>query len=128
MAIKLCRILMHGEAKPLMKSNISDHVITKSHVANWKLNISSSTRPIPPDLAGWWRWCQEATHGVTWLFDYAISWGDMENLKRNISSSTNSMVHELGRWRDSIHKTKWVNDWIRWSYDKLKTQNWKMLR
>ena len=48
------RVLTNGEAKPIMKLQESDHVITRGHVSNWKLNISFSTRSIPPHLAGWW--------------------------------------------------------------------------
>ena len=33
----------------------SNCVTTRGHVSNWKLNISSSIRPIPPHLAVWWR-------------------------------------------------------------------------
>ena len=54
MATKLWRVLTYGEAKTIMKLYESDHVITRGHVSNGKLNISSSTRPIPPHLAGWW--------------------------------------------------------------------------
>ena len=51
---KLCRGLTYGEAKPIMKSHNFDDVTTKDRVSNWKFNISSSTKSIPPDLAGRW--------------------------------------------------------------------------
>ena len=54
MATKLCWVLTYGEAKPIKNLHESDHMITRGHVSNWKLNISSSTGPIPPHLAGWW--------------------------------------------------------------------------
>ena len=59
-----------------MKSHDSDHAITRCHVSNCKLNISSATGPILPDMGGdiWW---QEVILGVTWIFDYAV-------LSRNI--------------------------------------------
>ena len=52
MATRFCRVLTYGETKPMNKQQ-SDHVITRGHVSNWKLNIFSSSRPIPADLAGW---------------------------------------------------------------------------
>ena len=55
MATKLFRVLTYGQAKPIMKLHESDHVIKRDHVSNWKLNKSSSTRPIPPHLVGCWR-------------------------------------------------------------------------
>ena len=70
-----------------------------------KLNICPSTWPIPPDYCD--VSCQEATHGVTWLFDYAVPWGHMKSVKLNISSSPKSMATKLGKWRGSTHKTKW---------------------
>ena len=50
-----CSVLTYGEVKSIMKLHKSDRLITRGHVSNWKLNISSSTRPIPPHLTGWWR-------------------------------------------------------------------------
>ena len=47
MATKLFRVLTYGQAKPIMKLHESDHVIKRDHVSNWKLNKSSSARPIP---------------------------------------------------------------------------------
>ena len=47
MATKLFRVLTYGQAKSIMKLHESDHVI--------KRDKSSSTRPIPPHLAGCWR-------------------------------------------------------------------------
>ena len=68
---KLWRFLMYGEAKPIMKSQDSDQVITKGHVSNWKPNISSSSSPIPPDLAGWWHMATEShprSHMTLWIY------------------------------------------------------------
>ena len=48
MATKLCRVLMYGEAKSILKLLNSDHMIARGHVSDSKLNVSSSTRPIPP--------------------------------------------------------------------------------
>ena len=54
MATKRYRVLTYGEAKPIMKLHESNHVIARGHMLSRKLNISSSTRPISPHLAGWW--------------------------------------------------------------------------
>ena len=48
---------------------------------------------------------QEATYGVTRLFDYADLWSHIKNLKHNISY-TRLMTPKLGRWRDSTQETK----------------------
>ena len=53
MATNFCRGLTYGEAKLIMKLHESDHVVTRGHVSNQKLNISSSIMSIPPHLAGW---------------------------------------------------------------------------
>ena len=39
-------------------------------------------------------WWQEASHEVTWLFDYGVLW-DLKNIKHNISSSGKTMAPSL---------------------------------
>ena len=46
----------------------------------------------------WWQeWWQEANHGVTWFFHYAVMWIHMKNLKCKISFSARPIVSRHGR-------------------------------
>ena len=87
---KLCRGLTYGEAKPIMKSHNFDDVITKDRVSNWKFNISSSTKSIPPDLAGRWLMVTGSHPWATCLF--AVLRDHTKNLQCNISSSARPMA------------------------------------
>ena len=103
MTTKFCSVLTYVEAKPMKKSHHSDHVIRRGHVSNLKLNISSSTRPIPPDLTE--SWCivtgsHGLIHRVTWLFHYAVLWIHMRNLKCNVSLSTRPIPPGMRRRSD----------------------------
>ena len=105
---KICRVLTYGEMKPIINSSDSDHVITRSYVSNWKLISPLRQGLYHQNWQGGDLWWQKATHGVTWLFDYAVLPGHMKNLKRNISSSTRPMDTKYGWWRGLTQKTKWL--------------------
>ena len=71
---------LHGaeyvEMKPVVKLHDSDQVITRRRMSNWKLKISSSTKPIPPDLTGWRRMVTGShpwSHTSLWLCGLAKS-------------------------------------------------------
>ena len=99
---KICRVLTYGEMKPIINSNDSDHG------SNWKLISPLRQGLYHQNWQGGDLWWQQATHGVTWLFDYAVLPGHMKNLKRNISSSTRPMDTKYGWWRGLTQKTKWL--------------------
>ena len=99
---KICRVLTYGEMKPIINSNDPDHG------SNWKLISPLRQGLYHQNWQGGDLWWQQATHGVTWLFDYAVLPGHMKNLKRNISSSTRPMDTKYGWWRGLTQKTKWL--------------------
>ena len=99
---KICRVLTYGEMKPIINSNDSDHG------SNWKLISPLRQSLYHQNWQGGDLWWQQATHGVTWLFDYAVLPGHMKNLKRNISSSTRPMDTKYGWRRGLTQKTKWL--------------------
>ena len=52
MTTKLFRVLTYGEAKPIIKLHKSDHVITRGHVSDWKLNnLQYNINPISSNVA-----------------------------------------------------------------------------
>ena len=100
-ATKCCRVLTCGEAKPKMK--LYDSLITWSQEVICKIeNILTYYVLFDKvfDHQTWQRsnlWWQEAPHGVTWPFNYAVLWDHVQNLKHNISFSARPMVSKLGR-------------------------------
>ena len=86
---------------------------------------------IPPLLQGLYHhtwqsadvWWQEATHVVTWLFDYGVLWSHIKKLKGKISPFTKPVATKLGRWRGSDHKTKWpLNQAVTWQIENSKVK------
>ena len=75
MIAKIFRMLTHGEATPIINMYNSDHVITRSYVSNWKLNISFSTASIAPELAGRWLMVTGShpwSHVTIWLWSLVM--------------------------------------------------------
>ena len=118
--MKLDKLVTYGEVNTPIKSNVP--LTTWSHEVTWQTKnklflppedkfppnfagcwyivrqSASSTRTVPPDLAGWSRVVTGShswSHRTLWLVDYAVLWGHMKNLKRNISSSTRPRVPSL---------------------------------
>ena len=119
---------------------LSDHIIARAHLSTWKLNISSSTRPVTTkrdlrwdNYAGDLCW-KEAAHCITWPSGYTVLWGHMENLEFNISLSASPLAPKTGRVERTERiggkravRIKPCDHWITWSHDKSQTQNWKWL-